>query len=141
MEELIQQTGFLSNRPKAREINYILQTKRAARVIPELEMHANKWVYKDAFEHLVSHTPYWMGSDDAIAKFDIELYLRQPGYGIGYYIGKLELEKLLAERAAQLGSDFNLKQFHDSFLAAGRIPISLIRWELTGYDDEMRAMR
>jgi uncharacterized protein (DUF885 family) len=39
------------------------------------------------------------------------------------------------------GRDFDLKTFHDEFLAAGRMPISLIRWELTGNDDEVRTMR
>ena len=42
------------------------------------------------------------------------------------------------DRALQLGEEFDLKEFHDEFLASGWIPISLIRWEMTGYDDEVR---
>jgi len=141
LEELIQQAGFLDQRPKAREINYILQTKRAARVLPELMLHANEWTYDQALASLTSRTPYWMGPNDSIARFDLELYLRQPGYGIGYYIGKVQLEQLLADRANQLGRDFDLKKFHDEFLAAGLIPISLIRWEMTGKDDQVAGMR
>jgi len=141
LEEMIQQLGFLEDRPKAREINYILQVKRAARVKPELMMQANAWTYDEALTSLTTRTPYWMGPDDAIARFDLELYLRQPGYGIGYYMGKVELEKLFAEVAAEQGLDFDIKQFHDEFLAIGRIPISLIRWEMTGRDDEIATMR
>lgn len=141
LEEMIQQLGFLEDRPKAREINYILQAKRAARVKPELMMQANAWTYDEALTSLTTRTPYWMGPDDAIARFDLELYLRQPGYGIGYYMGKVELEKLFAEVAAEQGLDFDIKQFHDDFLAIGRIPISLIRWEMTGRDDEIATMR
>ena len=29
---------------------------------------------------------------------------------------------------------------YDEFLAAGSIPISLIRWEMTGLDDEIRRL-
>jgi len=141
LEEMIQQLGFLQDRPKAREINYILQAKRAARVKPELMMQANAWTYNEALTSLTTRTPYWMGPDDAIARFDLELYLRQPGYGIGYYMGKVELEKLFAEVAAAQGRDFDIKQFHDDFLAIGRIPIALIRWEMTGRDDEIATMR
>ncbi|MEM1188041.1 MAG: DUF885 family protein [Pseudomonadota bacterium] len=141
LEEMIQQLGVLEKRPKAREINYILQAKRAARVKPELMMHARLWTYTEALDSLTSRTPYWMKPDDAIARFDLELYLRQPGYGIGYYMGKVELEKLFAEIAAERGRDFNLKSFHDELLAVGRMPLSLIRWELTGRDDEVREMR
>ena len=104
-------------------------------------MQANEWTFKEALASLTGRTPYWMKSDDGIAMFDLELYLRQPGYGIGYYIGKVELEALIAEVGAAEGRDFNIGRFHDRFLGVGRIPISLIRWELTGKDDQVRTMR
>ncbi len=141
LEELIVQAGMLEDRPKTREIDYILGAKRAARVLPELKMQANEWTWSQANESLIARTPKWMKPGDAVAQFDIELYLRQPGYGIGYYMGKVELEKLLADVAMQEGDAFDIKRFHDRFRAAGSIPISLIRWEMTGRDDEIRAMR
>ena len=33
-----------------------------------------------------------------------------------------------------------LLQFMDEFLAAGMIPMSLIRWEMTGFDDEIKEL-
>lgn len=140
LEEMILQTGLLSDRPKTREIHYILQAKRAARVMPELQMHKNAWTYAQALDSLTTRTPYWMGPNDAIARFDLELYLRQPGYGIGYYMGKVELEALLAEVASQRGRRFDLGAFHDRFRASEQIPISLIRWEMTGRDNQVATM-
>lgn len=141
LEEFLIQSGMLEDRPKAREIDYILGAKRAARILPELKMQANEWTWQQANASLVSRTPKWMKPGDAVAQFDIELYLRQPGYGIGYYMGKVELEKLLADVAMQEGDKFDIKSFHDRFRAMGSIPISLIRWEMTGKDDEVRALR
>lgn len=141
LEEMILQAGLLEDRPKTREIDYILGAKRAARILPELKMQANEWTWKQANASLIARTPKWMEPGDAVAQFDIELYLRQPGYGIGYYMGKVELEKLLADVAMQEGDRFDIKSFHDRFRAAGSIPISLIRWEMTGRDDEIRALR
>ncbi|WP_067105373.1 DUF885 family protein [Sphingopyxis granuli] len=141
LEEMILQAGLLEDRPKTREIDYILGAKRAARILPELKMQANEWTWKQANASLIARTPKWMEHGDAVAQFDIELYLRQPGYGIGYYMGKVELEKLLADVAMQEGDRFDIKSFHDRFRAAGSIPISLIRWEMTGRDDEIRALR
>ena len=46
--------------------------------------------------------------------------------------GKIQIEQLLADRRRQLGDAFTFKRFMDEFDAAGQIPISLIRWELTG---------
>ncbi|MFN3473724.1 MAG: DUF885 family protein [Blastomonas sp.] len=141
LEEMILQAGMLEDRPKTREIDYILGAKRAARVVPEIRMQANEWTWQQANESLIARTPKWMKPGDAVAQFDIELYLRQPGYGIGYYMGKIELEKLLADVAMQEGGAFDIKSFHDRFRAAGSIPISLIRWEMTGRDDEVKTMR
>ena len=140
LEEFILQAGMLADRPKTREMDYILGAKRAARILPELKMQANEWTWAQANASLVSRTPKWMKPGDAVAQFDIELYLRQPGYGIGYYMGKVELEKLLADVAMQEGERFDIKRFHDRFRAAGSIPIALIRWEMTGKDDEVRRL-
>ena len=140
LEEMTMQTGWFDELPKTREITYILLAKRASRVVSELKMHSNQWTFRDAFVNLVEETPYWMGDDDAVAWFDLELYLRQPAYGMGYTLGKLQIEALIAERHRQLGTDFDLREFHDQFLASGNIPISLIRWEMTGRDDQIEHM-
>ncbi|WP_157123742.1 DUF885 family protein [Allosphingosinicella indica] len=141
LEEMILQGGMLDGSPRTREIDYMLGAKRAARLRPEVRMHANEWTWAEANASLISRTPRWMHKGDAIAQFDIELYLRQPGYGIGYHIGKVELERLLAERSMQLGDSFDIRAFHDQFRAAGAVPISLIRWEMTGRDDEIATLR
>ena len=60
------------------------------------------------------------------------LYLQQPAYGTSYLSGKLQIEQLLTDRRRQLGSAFSLRRFMDEFDAAGLIPTSLIRWEMTG---------
>lgn len=141
LEEMLLQVGFLDGRPKAREIHYILQTKRAARILPELKMHSNEWSLDDAVRSMSARMPYWMEPEDDTAVYDLGLYLRQPGLGINYYIGKLQIEQLLSERATQLGERFDLKAFHNAFLAAGTIPVALIRWEMTGDDDQIKTMR
>ena len=63
-----------------------------------------------------------------------------PGYGLGYTVGMLQMQQLLADSKRLMGDDFVLKSFHDEFMAAGRLPISLIRWEMTGLDDEVREL-
>ena len=86
---------------------------------------------------------YWLPRvpylDRNVARVDAEIYLRRPpGYGIGYSIGMLQMQRLLADRKRQLGDDFELKTFHDELMADGWLPLSLIRWEMTGLDDEVR---
>jgi len=44
----------------------------------------------------------------------------------------VQIEELLAASHAQKGDRFDLTAFHDEFLSAGLIPITLIHWGMTG---------
>lgn len=141
LEEMMLQAGWLDARPKAREIHYILQANRAARLAPELKVHSGEWSLDQALTSLADRTPYWMEKTDDTAVYDMALYLRQPGLGLNYYFGKLQLEQLLAEVGHKEGQAFNLGRFHDRFIASGIIPIALTRWEMTGDDSQVQRFR
>ncbi len=135
LEEMFLQAGLLDDRPRTRELFYLFQIKRATRVRAEVQMHANTFTVADAVKSMMDNVEFL---DEDVARVDAEIYLRRPGYGSGYQMGKLQIDALLSDRFAQLGRRFDLKAFHDAFLAAGNIPISLVRWEMTGRDDEVR---
>jgi hypothetical protein len=134
LEEMMLQAGILDGRPRARELFYIAQLKRAIRIPCELEMQAGRFTLQQAIDHMVREVPLM---EPDLARYDLAIYLRRPSYGMNYVMGKLQMENLLNERARQLGDKFDLGRFHDEFLAAGPIPISLIRWEMTGQDDDV----
>jgi uncharacterized protein DUF885 len=131
-EELMMQAGMFDARPRSRELVYILVAERAARALGELRMHANTMTLEQASAFACASTPRnWLRMDGNLVRAEQHLYLQQPGYGTSYLIGKIEIEKLLSERRQQLGEAFTLKRFMDEFSAAGQIPASLLRWELT----------
>ncbi|NIM91430.1 MAG: DUF885 family protein [Candidatus Aminicenantes bacterium] len=139
MEEILMHTGLLDGRSRSRELAYNLLAFRAARAISDLRMHSLELSLMEGFQFNIDKTPFgWLPEDSRTMWHDIELYLRQPTYGVGYLIGSVQLQKLLADRGDQLGEEFKLKAFMDEFLAAGMIPLSLIRWEMTGLDDEIQ---
>jgi Bacterial protein of unknown function (DUF885) len=141
VEEILMHAGMLDQRPRSREIICMLRIFRAVRAIADLKMHNNQLSFNEAAEFCAEKTPYcWSRADSDLIWGDLELYLCQPAYGIGYTIGKIQIEKLLADKAAQLGDDFIFGQFMDEFLAAGMIPISLTRWEMTGLEDEIKKL-
>jgi hypothetical protein len=141
MEEMMMHAGLLNEQPRARELVYILIACRAARAMGDLKMHSNSFTLEEAVDFAVKWTPRgWMPKEGRTVWIDEELYLQQPGYGTSYVVGKVHLEKLIRNRAQQLGEKFNLKQFFDQFHASGMISLSLIRWEMTGLDDEMKKL-
>ncbi len=141
MEEWLMHAGLFDDRPRARELIYIMLAQRAARALGGLLMHGNEFTIEEAVEYAADWTPRgWMPRESNTVWGEQHLYLQQPGYGTSYLIGKIQIEKLMAERARQLGEAFTLKRFMDEFSAAGVIPVSLVRWELTGDDDEVRRL-
>jgi uncharacterized protein (DUF885 family) len=59
------------------------------------------------------------------------------GFHSNVVLGKAYFMKLFRERAQELGEDFVIRDFVDEFLASGLIPMSLIRWEMTGNSDDI----
>lgn len=141
MEEWLMTAGMFDDNPRARELIYIMLAQRAARALGGLMMHANEWTIDQAVEFASAWTPRgWMPPDSDTVWGEQHFYLQQPGYETSYIVGKIEIEKLMAERARQLGDAFTIKGFMDEFLAAGVVPVSLLRWELTGKDDDIQAL-
>ena len=141
MEEMMMHAGLFDSRPRARELIYVLLAQRAARALGDLYMHANRFTLDQAIAFASGWTPRgWLPVDGNTVWGEQHLYLQQPAYGTSYLIGKIEIERLLGERARQLGDGFTLRGFMDELNGAGVIPVSLIRWELTGQNDEVARM-
>jgi hypothetical protein len=132
-EELMMQAGMLDSRPRSRELVYVLLAERAARALGDLRMHSNEATLEQASAFAAANTPRgWLRLEGALVRDEQFLYLQQPAYGTSYVIGKIEIEKLLAERKRQQGEAFRMERFMEAFDAAGLVPAALIRWELTG---------
>jgi uncharacterized protein (DUF885 family) len=133
MEELAMGAGLFDDSPRSRELVYIMVAQRAARAIGGLRVQSNDWSVEQAVRFATEQTPRgWFRADGDLVWFEQHLYLQQPGYGTSYLTGKVLVESLLAERARQQGDAFTLRGFLDAFFASGLVPLSLIRWEMTG---------
>ena len=140
-EETMLQAGLLDAVPRARELTWILLAFRAARALGDLMVHSGDWTVEQAVDFAVKNTPRgWVKPDGRTIWGDIGLYLRQPGYGTSYVYGKIQLERLMADKAIQLGDNFQLRDFFDDYFSRGVIPASLIRWEMTGHDDAIKKL-
>jgi hypothetical protein len=133
MEELAMGAGLFDDSPRSRELVYIMVAQRAARAIAGLRQHANEWTIDEAVRFASGETPRgWFRPDGELVWFEQHLYLQQPGYGSCYLTGKALIDSLIAERARRQGDSFALKGFLDELFASGVVPVSLIRWEMTG---------
>ena len=133
MEEMMMHAGLFDDKPRTRELIWILLAQRAARGLGGLYQHGHEMSLDEAAEFASKWTPWdLLPADGNTIQGEEQFYLRQPAYGTSYVIGKLVIDRLIAEYARQRDGEFVLSEFMDDFNTSGIIPMSLIYWEMTG---------
>ncbi len=133
MEEMMMHAGFLDDKPRSRELIWILLAQRAARGLAGLYQHGLELDFDGATKFASKWTPWGLlPADGGTIQHEEQFYLRQPAYGTSYNIGKLEVEKIIAEYARQRNGEFSMSEFMDEFNKCGMIPTSLVYWQMTG---------
>ena len=140
-EEMMMHAGLYDDNPRAREVVWIMLAQRAARGLGSLYAHANIFTMQEARNFHVARTPRgWMRDDLDLLGFEQLLYMRQPGYGSSYVTGKYLIERLMAEMGRQSEEEIVLSDFFGKIDQQGVIPVSLIHWQLTGDDKQIRSL-
>jgi hypothetical protein len=136
MEEILMQAGLYDDEPHGRELVWIMLANRAARGLASLRVQANEIGLAEAGQFHARWTPRgWSNANSRLVGFEQLLYLRQPGYGPSYVIGKVQLDELLAiqSHAADMqGRPFVLSEAMRRILAAGIVQPALIKNEIGG---------
>lgn len=134
VEEMFMHMGLHDDSPRSREIVWTMLAQRAARGLGSLYAHANEMSMEEASQVHLQWTPRnWMRREPHLLKFEQHLYLRQPGYGTSYVVGKYLIERLITQRAKQLeaqGKPFVMKDFFRAFNDYGNIPVTLTAKQL-----------
>jgi uncharacterized protein (DUF885 family) len=96
---------------------------RACRIILDVRMHRGEIGIDEAIAFLVEHTSF----EHANARAEVRRYTYTPTYQLSYLLGKVLLLDLRADEQARLGDAFSLRDFHDTLLRNGSIPVSFHR--------------
>ncbi len=95
---------------------------RAVRLVVDTGMHSLKWTRQDAIDFFAANT--------AKSLLDIEnevdRYIAWPGQALAYKIGELKIRELRARSELKLGSQFNIKDFHEVVLKNGAVPLEVL---------------
>jgi hypothetical protein len=133
MEEIVMQAGLYDDIPHGRELVWIMLANRAARGLASLRVQANEIGLAEAGKFHAEWTPRgWSDASSRLVGFEQLLYLRQPGYGPSYIVGKLQLDHLLAlasHRAEAGHRPFVSRDAFAAILASGIVPPTIIEAE------------
>ncbi|WP_370335128.1 DUF885 family protein [Parvularcula marina] len=108
---------------------------RAARLVVDTGLHAKGWEMQEAIDYLQENTP----NPDGDTVKAIERYIVYPGQATAYKIGMLRILELREAAKAELGDDFDIRGFHDTVLAAGPLPLSVLEGQIDAWVARQKA--
>jgi uncharacterized protein (DUF885 family) len=121
-EELMAEKGF-SGDLETRFVQVNDMIWRAVRIIVDVKLSRGEMSFDEAVEMLVKEAG--MTREGAIA--EVRRYTQTPGYPLSYLLGKHLILKLKEEVRQKMGDKFSERFFHDTILADGYLPISMLR--------------
>ena len=95
---------------------------RAARLVVDTGIHAKKWDREKAVQYYLDNIP----NPEGDVRAEIDRYIVWPGQATAYMIGKLKIEELRAKAEAAMGDQFDIRQFHDTVIANGSVPLNIL---------------
>jgi uncharacterized protein (DUF885 family) len=102
---------------------------RAARLVVDTGIHAQRWSREQAIEYMLRNT----GLAETEATAEVERYIVMPGQACAYKVGQMKILEL-RERARQaLGPRFDLRAFHDRVLGNGALPLVLLEKDIDAW--------
>ncbi|MBF8289313.1 MAG: hypothetical protein HW391_281 [Chloroflexi bacterium] len=101
---------------------------RACRIILDIRMHRGEISTEAATEFLIEHTRF--ERPNAVA--EVRRYTSSPTYQLSYLLGKVLILGLRDDERQRRGGSFSLREFHDTLLRNGSLPISFHRRLLNG---------
>src|SRR5690349_8280884 len=121
-EQMMREQGF-DAAPNFRLNMHTDAIWRACRIILDVRMHRGEISIEEATRFLVAETSF----EGANARAEVRRYTYTPTYQLSYLLGKVLLLQLRADEQARLGPAFSLRDFHDTLLRNGSLPISFHR--------------
>ena len=121
-EQLADELGAYQNNRLGR-LGYLQSaTFRASRLVCDTGLHAKRWTREQAIQSMMQAT----GDLESSVTTEIERYCVQPGQACAYMIGRQAINRIRQQTTATLGARFDLKRFHDTMLANGAVPLSVL---------------
>jgi uncharacterized protein (DUF885 family) len=120
-ERLADEMGLYSS-PLDRMGMLSADSMRACRLVVDTGMHALGWSRRQAIDYVLANSPMREGHVTA----EIDRYAVTPGQALAYMIGRLEIQRIRREAEAALGDRFRIKEFHDTVLGAGPMPLPIL---------------
>ncbi len=135
-EQLADELGMYEDDPLGRIGWLKAQLFRCGRCVVDTGIHHMRWSREQAIAYLTALDGDAVGSTTR----EVERYCATPAQACSYKIGHTVWTSLRAKAEAELGSKYDIKDFHEAGLSCGRVPLDVLSSVIGRYIDARKAM-
>jgi len=85
-------------------------------------VHSQHWTRQQMVDFFHDHSAI----DETSIQAEVDRYIAWPGQATAYKIGQLKILELRDRAKKALGTNFDLRAFHDQVLDSGALPLDLL---------------
>jgi len=102
---------------------------RACRLVVDTGIHAKGWTREQVVEYMASNTALSLHEINT----ETDRYISWPGQALSYKIGEIKIRELRKRAEDELGSKFNIRDFHEVILEQGTVTLSILEKRVNDY--------
>ncbi len=102
---------------------------RACRLVVDTGIHAKGWTRDQVVDFMASNTALSLHEINT----ETDRYISWPGQAISYKIGELKIRELRKKAEEALGSNFDIRDFHEVILEQGTVTLSILEDRINAY--------
>ncbi len=102
---------------------------RAIRLVVDTGIHSKGWTREEAITYFLENSP----RSRLDVTNEVDRYIAWPGQALAYKMGELKITELRRWAEAELGTEFDLREFHDAVLLQGAVPLEQLEDQVKEY--------
>ncbi|MEW7290057.1 DUF885 domain-containing protein [Aquimarina sp. 2304DJ70-9] len=107
---------------------------RACRLVVDTGIHAKGWTRDQVVDFMASNTALSLHE----VHTETDRYISWPGQALSYKIGELKIRELRKKAKVELGSKFDIREFHEIILEQGTVTLSILENRINTYIEETK---
>src|SRR5450631_470721 len=114
---------------------HIRKMWRAVRLVVDTGVHYKHWSRDQMVDYFRQHT----AMDEPNIQSEVDRYIAWPAQALCYKIGQMKILELREKAKRELGDNFDIREFHDTVLDEGALPLDALEAKIDGWIRSVRA--
>ena len=105
---------------------------RACRLVVDTGIHAKGWTREQVINYMAQNTALSIHEINT----ETDRYISWPGQALSYKIGEIKIRELRKKAEIELGSSFDIREFHEVVLEQGTVTLSILENRVNNYIED-----